>query len=303
VSDRSPRPLSILGAPSSAGAYGPGQERAPEAFRRHGLVAALAGAGVTVADRGDGPHREWRRDHEHPTAANRDIVHDVADDLARRVRTELARDRDVLVLGGDCTIEIGTVAGALADSDGVGLVYVDLDADLTTPATSDGILDWMGVAHLLGVEGVEPTLASLAGRRPMLQPAAVRLMATQNITEPEQRLIDELGLHHDSAERVTTRLADVLEDTRTWARAFDRVLVHVDADVLDYTQFPIAENTDLRGGLTLDTLGELLRGLCALPNLRALTLCEINPGHAPDEAASFRRIIDVLATALAARTA
>lgn len=37
--------LSIIGAPSSAGAYAPGQEKAPEAFRRHGLVRALMQGG------------------------------------------------------------------------------------------------------------------------------------------------------------------------------------------------------------------------------------------------------------------
>ena len=35
------RTLCLVGAPSSAGAYAPGQEKAPAAFRRHGLVAAL----------------------------------------------------------------------------------------------------------------------------------------------------------------------------------------------------------------------------------------------------------------------
>lgn len=40
------------------------------------------------------------------------------------------RGEDVLVLGGDCRIELGTVAGALADGSSVGLIYIDLDGDL-----------------------------------------------------------------------------------------------------------------------------------------------------------------------------
>jgi len=52
-----PRPLRLLAAPSSAGAYGPGQERAPAAFRWHGLLPALTAAGPDVED-GDRHLRE-----------------------------------------------------------------------------------------------------------------------------------------------------------------------------------------------------------------------------------------------------
>ena len=54
-----PGQLTIVGAPSSAGAYSPGQERAPSALRDAGLVAALEGAGWTVEDRGDAA--AWRQ--------------------------------------------------------------------------------------------------------------------------------------------------------------------------------------------------------------------------------------------------
>jgi arginase len=42
----------------------------------------------------------------------------------------------VLILGGDCTVELGTVAGTLVGSPNVGLVYVDLDTDLNTPEST-----------------------------------------------------------------------------------------------------------------------------------------------------------------------
>jgi hypothetical protein len=39
-------------------------------------------------------------------------------------------------------VELGTVAGALRASQSVGLVYIDLDADLKVPATGEGAIDW-----------------------------------------------------------------------------------------------------------------------------------------------------------------
>jgi arginase len=296
------RPLSVIGVPSSVGAYGPGQERAPSAFRRYGLLDRLAATGIEVVDRGDSDVMPWRRDDRNPRASNADLVARVAAELADRVSGALTDDHDVLVLGGDCTIELGTVAGANRDGSQVGLAYVDLDADLNTPETGDGILDWMGVAHLLGVEGAHDAVASVDGRRPLLDPWYVRLLAVANITSAEQDVIDRLGLVVEGLDTLEQDPDAVLARTGEWALGLDRLLVHVDMDVLDYDAFPIAENTDRRGGLSLPKLGALLRVLCQLPNFRALTLTEINPEHAPDEAAAFDELISMLTAALAART-
>jgi arginase len=58
---------------------------------------------------------------------NPDAVLAVAGATADRVASALASDATVLVLGGDCTVELGTVAGALRGSQSVGLVYVDFE--------------------------------------------------------------------------------------------------------------------------------------------------------------------------------
>ena len=148
------RQLDIIGAPSSAGAYTPGQEQAPQALRAAGLVAALQSRRIEVKDRGDVPGFRWRVDLQHPRAMNADAVATVATAVAGLVAQSLDDGSAVLVLGGDCTVGIGTVAGALAGAANVGLVYVDLDTDLNTPqTTTDGALDWMGVAHMLGPPG------------------------------------------------------------------------------------------------------------------------------------------------------
>lgn len=47
------RPLNVIGAGSSAGAYSPGQEEAPAAVRRHRLIERLGHRGRPVLDHGD----------------------------------------------------------------------------------------------------------------------------------------------------------------------------------------------------------------------------------------------------------
>src|SRR5687768_11280081 len=137
-------PLAVIGAPSSAGAYAPGQEKAPAAFRRHGLIHSLGRTGRAVGDRGDVKGFRWRPDLERPAAMNLPAVRATAAAVAERVAEAMSAGEAVLVLGGDCTIELGVVAGALRGTGSVGLVYLDGDADLNVPATSDGALDWTG---------------------------------------------------------------------------------------------------------------------------------------------------------------
>jgi arginase len=294
-----PRLLEIVGAPSSAGAYAPGQERAPQAYRAAGLPGFLQERGIAVTDWGDVPGFRWRLDREHLRAMNADAAAGVARAVADQVAASLSDGSALLVLGGDCTVELGTVAGASRGTPDVGLVYIDYDTDLNTPqSVEDGALDWMGVAHLLGLPGTVPSLAGVGPGTPMLRPDQVLLFANGSSTDFERRTIADLGIEE-------VRLAQVKSDPARsargvadrWARRFERLLVHVDADVLDFLDFPIAEETRRCRGLRFEQLVTVLRELVAAPNWTTLTICEVNPDHDPD-GSSMRRLSEALADVL-----
>jgi arginase len=294
--------LAIIGAPSSAGAYAPGQEKAPDALRAAGLLDLLSAGGITVDDGGDVPGFRWRADKASLRAMNPSIAAAVAKATAERVASALATDAAVLVLGGDCTVELGTVAGALLGTDSVGVVYIDLDTDLNTPgSTTDGALDWMGVAHMLGVKGTVPELAALGPRAPMLRPEQVLFFANDNVEPFERQIIKELGI-------AEVRLQDVVADpsgaaqtvVAGWARQFERLLIHLDVDVLDYVDMPLAENTRRNVGLRFEELMASLRPLLRAPNWVGLTVCELNPDHGQSDGSTLRTFAEALADALAA---
>ena len=274
------RQLSIIGAPSSAGAYAPGQEKTPQALRQAGLVDLLREGGLHVCDRGDVSGFRWRADSSSPTAMNVSAATRVASEVAKLVAQAVAADDIALVIGGDCSIEIGTVTGVAARSDSIGLIYFDLDTDLNTPdTTTDGALDWMGVAHLLDVPGAIGSLAAIGSRRPLLPHSALHFFAHRNVKPCEQAIVDRLeirGCHADTVEADPKRAASGVVE---WAQQFDHLLIHFDVDAIDFEDFPIAENTRRKEGITLDqamtSLGELLQA----ENLRALTVTEINPDH------------------------
>jgi arginase len=291
------RTLTIIGAPSSAGAYAPGQEKAPTAFRSHGLVEALSARGRRVVDHGDVAHFRWRPDPTHPKRANLSAVRAAAKAVAEATSEAIARDHDVLVLGGDCTLELGTVVGAASDGARVGLIYVDLDLDLNAPETSDGALDWTGVAHLLDIPGSADELSGLAARPPMLPPGAVQFLAADNNSPPEGETMQRLNLQCIGLSEVKANPAAAASRALAWAQAFDRLLVHLDVDVLEYLDFPIAENVRRAPGLKFSELSIVLPRLLAAPHFRALTITEVNPEHAPDAAETFTALNGLLSTA------
>lgn len=294
------RTLSLVGAPSSAGAYAPGQEKAPAAFRRNGLVPALMEYGLHVNDRGDTPGFRWRPDHQRPKAMNLDAVQRTAAAVADKVGGALANGEAVLVLGGDCTVELGTVAGALRDEPSVGLIYIDFDVDLNSPATSDGALDWTGVAHLLDLPDTEAALSGLGPRRPMLSPADVLYFASENITPAENKAVDALRLERIGLAEVEEDPIGAARRAVDWGARHKRLLIHLDVDVLNFTDFPIAENTRRCDGLSFEALSAALAPLVAAPNWRALTITEVNPDHTPNEREAFGRLIAMLSEALSA---
>ncbi len=295
--DRNDRTLTVIGAPSSAAAYGPGQEKTPGALRAAGLVRNLLDRGIRCEDQGDIAGYRWRVDRDHPDAMSSDKVVLVSSALARSVKPVLDSGSRALVLGGDCSIELGTFAGARESGKKVGLVYIDLDTDLNVPASTGedaGALDWMGVAHMLNVEGVVPEVAGFAGRVPLARPDQVMFFANDNSLPFERDIIEKMGIKEVPFNEVILDPARAATSVvEGWAKDFDRLLIHVDMDVLNALDLPLAENCRKRG-LLFDQLLSALRVFLRSPNWAVLTITELNPDHGEEDGSTLRRFVEGL---------
>ena len=299
----SARQLAVVGAPSGAGACGVGQEQAPAALRAAGLLEKLGHAGFDVDDLGDSPVVPWRPDRARPRAQNLDAVVDVVRTTASRVAEALLeRDRTVLVLGGDCTVGIGTIAGIQEAVDGITLVYFDLHSDLNTPASAtDGALDWMALAHMLALEGAERTLAAAVEKIPLLEPSQVLLFAQSlsHATRFERGEIERLGLARCALEDVRgDPQAAAHQALRLVAARSDRYAIHLDLDVVDFTDAPLSEHPSRNTGLKLDQMLSALKILAAGPGLVAITLTELNPHNAAADDGLLERFVASFADAI-----
>jgi arginase len=292
------RRIGLIGAPTSAGAFAPGQEDAPAALREAGLVEALR-----ASDHGDTPRFRWRVDHDEPRAMNAAAVVDGVRAVAALVEAALREGELALVLGGDCTVGVGTVAGAVAVGAQPRLVYLDLHADLNTPGSvPDGALDWTGVAHMLDVDGADDRLAGAGPRRPLLDDADLVLLGVghEQATAHERATIAGRSLQPIGVDQL---LADPEAAAR---RALDRAtaggrrfLVHFDVDVIDFSDVPLSENTGRGIGVPFDAALTALEVLLADDALLGLTVTEVNPHHGAPDGSDVARLAQRLAGALA----
>jgi arginase len=296
----------FIGVPTSAGTHGPGQEKAPRALRRAGLLRGLEAAGIEARDEGDLPVAMYQAAAADPRQRNLDAVVEVAGRVADRVQEVLGRGLAPLVVGGDCTITLGVVAGFARHDGDLGLLYFDGDADLSTPATSrSGVLDSMGVAHLLG-EGA-PALARLGPRYPLL--AADRLLLfgfddPDDLGDAQQALL----ARHAPAAWPASRVREVPGGPRAAAAAAlaelearaGTVVVHFDVDAVDSGDLPLANFPHHGQGLALADALACLEVFLASPKLGGLVVTEVNPDHDPD-GGQLGRLVDGLVAAIAGR--
>lgn len=295
--DEHARTIEVVGVPSSMGAFAPGQERAPSALRAGGLIERLGGAGIDVRDLGDSDVCRWVPDTDHPLAQHVEAVRDVALETVDRVANTTGSP---LVLGGDCTIELGTVAGLQARyGDRVGLLYFDLHADLNEPdRVTWGAMDSMGMAHALGVAGADPRLSKAFGRTPLLRPEELWLFAHGSGMDGEREHIARLGIDRTPVEEVQAEpVAAAQRALESFAPRVDRFAVHLDVDVIDFVSLPLSENANRNEGLTFEATVAALRTIWSHPGAASLTIGELNPDHDPDGTA-LPRFIDGLVEVL-----
>jgi arginase len=193
------RAVSVIGVPLDLGAGRRGVDMGPSAFRQAHLHETLRELGYDVEDAGDvpvsiqetqdpgDPHRKYLRE-----------IRDTCERLRDRVAELLARGRLPVVLGGDHSIAMGTIAGVSKfhrerRQRKVGLIWFDAHGDMNTPETSpSGNIHGMPLAVALGVG--EPSLVNLAGAAPMVEGARAAVVGLRDVDPAERETIKQSGI-------------------------------------------------------------------------------------------------------------
>ncbi|MGH9710035.1 MAG: arginase family protein [Candidatus Acidiferrales bacterium] len=297
---RQPKQIILLGAPTSAAALGAGHEKAPQALRAAGLVERLQSLGYSVTDMGDDPVVTYQPDEETPRARNLPRVVTALEALKPRVEAAVKTGGLPLIITGDCSSALATIAGVRRYYRGASIVYMDRDADLNIPATSpSGCVDGMVVSHLTGRGAAE--MVRFWGEPPLVRDPDVALFGVNRLDPPEEEMLSRFPVRIFRASDIQ-RMGPVAAAEMTIERIHggrNELVVHLDVDVIASEDF---QATDLpgAGGLRLEEVRQALEIFAKQGRLVAIEVAAYNPERDADGRGA-RTIIDLIAAALGAR--
>jgi len=188
--------------------------------------------------------------------------------LADAVGTSMRAGATPAVLGGECTLVAGTLAGALPLEPDLALVYFDAHGDFNTLATTPShYVGGMCLAHVCG--------RSIA---PLLWPGA-RKIAEEHVALVGGRALDPGERSNLDRSRLTRIRFDAEHADASEIVAFARkrkVWLHVDLDVVDPSEFP-AVVFPAANGVSLATLAGAIAQLASVSDIRGFELCGYDP--------------------------
>ena len=276
------RQIALLDAPSNLGlmppkpGVEPGVRHGPRVLRTFGLLNRLGAvdAGEVVP-----PRYGFERDASTGVRNPHEIA-DYSAALARAVGKQLDADRFPLVLGGDCSILLGTLL-ALYRRGRYGLVFLDGHEDLQTPDVSrTGGAAGMDLALAVGIgPGV---LTSLGGDGPLIAAQDVVMLGPRDnpawytgVEVERAREAMFVRLFGDLRAQGMAATANAAA-ARLIASGVRGIWIHIDVDVLDDAVMPAVDSRQ-DDGLTYAELSALLRPILATGRVAGMQLTIYDP--------------------------
>lgn len=272
----------MIGFPIDLGTDRRGVDMGPSAMRIADIDLRLQALGYTVIDEGDIPIKNIEiQEEQNSKLKYLPEVAEMSEVLARRVKDALNAEEFPLIIGGDHSMSIGTLAGIGAyckeKDKTLGVIWIDAHADMNTAETTpSGNIHGMPLAVAMGYG--HRTLTSISGDFAKLDPRNLAIIGLRSI-DPGERLlikdlgvaaytmfdIDKLGMHEVAAR--------ILEDM---SRSVDHLHISFDVDGVDPDIAP-GVGTPVPGGLTFRETHLFMEMISKIETFGSLDVAEVNP--------------------------
>ncbi len=274
--------IRILGVPMDLGSGRRGVDMGPSAIRIAGIAEKLRALGHIVLDDGDivtkTPEQQKIKDEKLrylPEIVRASTI------LASKVEKIFINGDFPLVLGGDHSIAIGTIAGlsevCRQKRKRLGVLWIDAHGDMNTPDTSpSGNIHGMPLAACAGLGPIE--LTSIGGDFQKVDPKNIFLLAVRQLDPGEKSNIKQSGVNVFTMEDIDKYgihriMARVL---RRLTQKTDYLHVSLDLDAVDPSVAP-GVGTPVKGGLDYREAHLIMETLAESGRLTSLEVVEVNP--------------------------
>ncbi|OIK08576.1 arginase [Bacillus sp. MUM 13] len=270
--------VTIIGMPMDLGQMRRGVDMGPSAIRYAGIVERLQNLNLEVRDNGDIPVGRPEVVIDPDTKMrNLELVADRSSILAEEVYSAIERGEFPLVLGGDHSIAIGTLAGTAKHYPNLGVIWYDAHGDLNTAETSpSGNIHGMPLAASLGIG--HPSLTDIGGFSPKIKPENVVIIGARSLDEGEKELIKNKGIKVYTMHEIDRLgMTKVMEETIAYLKErTDSVHLSLDLDGLDPLDAP-GVGTPVMGGISYRESHLAMEMLAEANIITSAEFVEVNP--------------------------
>jgi arginase len=270
--------LSIIGMPMDLGQMRRGVDMGPSAIRYAGINERLKPLFDEIHDLGDIAigRPEVVVDKE-SNLRNLDLIAEKNVLLAEKVEEAIQSGAFPLVLGGDHSIAIGTLAGVSKHYKNLGVIWYDAHGDLNTAETSPtGNIHGMPLAVSLGLG--HDKLTQIGGYAPKVKPENVVIIGARSLDEGERALIKEKGIKVYTMHEIDRMgMAKVMEEIIAYLKEnTDGVHLSLDLDGLDPSECP-GVGTPVMGGISYRESHLAMEMLEEAKLITSAEFVEVNP--------------------------
>lgn len=294
--------ISITYVPADCGSIIPGKSKAPKAFQDVGIVRKLQDAGIkSVSEHQalDSP-ATWKLAARSPGGVRNEDVNiavceHVYRTIAQNIKISSPQPDFQLILGGECCMLPAIMsafwqhAGSQSPPQRVGLIYIDADTDLASPAdpNSIGTFAGMNMTHLIRNPGALKRMDQFS--RPSGEPVCdafnivmfgVNMSLAGNTREHFAFLFDNGYKVISSISVANAPEQQAREALKYLEDKVDIIMVHLDVDSIDPQMFPLA-NVPNFTGVTFEQMMRALKVVLGSEKVGGLTIAEVNPDHDP----------------------
>lgn len=265
------RNVEIIGVPLDLGQAERGTDVGPAAIRYAQLRERLLLEGHQVVDSGN---LSVPAAAVVPQEQRAKVIAQVSQELFERVSAAFERGALPLVLGGDHSVAMGSVAASVARGR-VGVLWIDAHGDFNTAQTSpSGNVHGMPLAAIMG-HGDDELLAIGSGQR--LRAEDVVLIGVRQLDPGERKALLDSSLRVITMREIDERGMNVaVDDALNQLGHCEYLHVSLDIDAMDPREAP-GVGTPVRGGLTYREIQLLMEKVADTGRLSALDVVEVNP--------------------------
>ncbi|WP_449619475.1 arginase [Robertmurraya sp. Marseille-Q9965] len=270
--------LAIIGMPMDLGQMRRGVDMGPSAIRYAGINERLKNLFDEVRDLGDIPigRPEVSIDQE-SNLRNLELIAEKTAKLAAKVDEVIESGSFPLVLGGDHSIAIGTLAGVSKHYQNLGVIWYDAHGDLNTAETSpSGNIHGMPLAVSMGLG--HPLLTNIGGYQPKVKPENIVIIGARSLDEGERALIKEKGIKVYTMHEIDRLgMTQVIEESIQYLQhKTDGVHLSLDLDGLDPAEAP-GVGTPVSGGISYRESHLAMEMLAESNLITSAEFVEVNP--------------------------